>query len=253
MNKFMKYLGFFLAALLLLACAGQLAATAHINPYVAIGAVATLYTVACLIPTKVNTEGMQVNGLCTVLTKYKQATCAGVSGGIAQIYIFDPSDFDFTQASPVSSVIQPYTAIADLTTGHKLYGINFQRNQAEYSFKQSSKGGYSTKYEHQLMFIAPDLSMLTASWNTLVDKAGICCGVGMVIVLNSGRILIIGEGSVNAAPLAVPSYAWQDGSSGSSGKAFDDVNGNTVMLKGDYNRAAIEFTGGITAITALAA
>lgn len=189
--------------------------------------------------------------LCTKFIPFKQATCKGVSGGIARIFIFDPADFDFTQAAPISSVIQPYTAIADVDTGNFVYEIGFQRNQAEYTFKQSSKGGYSTKYEHQLMFIAPDISMLTAQWNTLIDKAGVCCGVGMIIVLNSGRILIAGEQSVNAAPLAVPFYCFQDGSSGTSGKLFDDTNGNTVMLKGDYNRALIEYTGTLASILAL--
>lgn len=192
--------------------------------------------------------------LCTKLIKYKQGTCIGVSGGIAQIFLFDNADFDFTQAAPVSGVIQPYTAVADLSAGAgKFYGVNFQRNEAEYTFDQSSKGGYFTKYTHKLNFNAPDLSMLTTQWNKLVDLAGECCGIGIVIVLNSGRILIMGEGSVNTAGLAIPFFCYQDGSKGTSGKKFDDMNANSVQLNGDYTRSLIEYTGGIASIIALAA
>ena len=39
-------------------------------------------------------------------------TCGGVSGGLAQIWIYDPYDFNWTQIAPVDGVNQPYSAVA---------------------------------------------------------------------------------------------------------------------------------------------
>ena len=190
--------------------------------------------------------------LCAKLISNK-GTCAPVSGGIAQIFLFDPADFDFTQGAAVAGVVQPYTAIVDLSEGDPnfVYPVNFQRYEAEYTAKQSSKAGFYTKYEHQISCVSPDLSMLQTQWNMLVDKAGACCGVGVIIVLNSGKIFIMGESSVNAAALAVPFFTYQDGSTATSGKKFDDANATTVMIKGDYSRPLIQYTGGISTILAL--
>jgi len=187
--------------------------------------------------------------VCAKLIRYRQSTCQGVSGGIAKIYVFDPEDFNFTQAAPVSGVIQPYTAISATSGTPKIYEIKFQRNEAEYSFDQSSKGGYYTLYKHKVTATVPDISMRTVQWNTLIDLAGECCGIGLIIVLNSGRIIVMGEKYVNTTELPIPFFCYQDGSKASSGKKFDDENSNTVSLNGEYNRALIEFTGGTSALT----
>jgi hypothetical protein len=188
---------------------------------------------------------------CAKVIKYAPSTCAVVAGGVAQIAIFDATLFDFTQAAPSAGVIQPYTAIADLGTSTKMYPIKFTRMQAEYTYDQKNTDGVVASYNHKLSFPVPDISMLTAQWSTLVDSQGYCCGVGIVIFLNSGRILIMGEGSVNAASLTVPFYTYQDGSKATSGKKMDDQNQNTVTLVGQYNRPLIEYTGAASTITAL--
>lgn len=190
---------------------------------------------------------------CAKVIKYAPSTCAVVPGGVAQIFIFDSTLFDFTQAAPVSSVPQPYTAITDLGTSTKIYGVKFTRMQAEYTYDQSNADGVAPVYQHKLVFPVPDINMLTEQWSTLVDAQGYCCGVGIIIILNSGRILVMGENSVNAAAPAVPFYVYQDGSKATSGKKMDDQNANTVTLTGQYNRPLIEYTGTLASIIALAA
>jgi len=189
--------------------------------------------------------------LCTKFISNK-STCSNSPGGVAKMYIFDPADFDWTQAAPVSGVIQPYTAIADLSTDDPstLFEVSFQRDEAEYSFKQSSKKGFSTKYEHQVVFTRPGMDMLQTQWAALMDKAGGCCGIGIIVVTNDGLIRILGENSVNGDPLTVPFFFYQDGTTGTTGKKFDDSNAIVPMLKGDYSRAAIYYTGPLSDITA---
>jgi hypothetical protein len=45
----------------------------------------------------------------------------------------------------------------------------------------------------------------------------------------------------------------QNGSTGTTGKLFEDANGQTTKLVGDFNRSAYEFTGGSAALEALEA
>lgn len=183
--------------------------------------------------------------LCTTFIKYKQATCQKVSGGIAQAYVFDPADFNFTQAAPTSGLIHPYTAVADLSGGDGYFEpIVFMRKMADYKFSQKSKGGYAAAYTHTFTAQVSDVSMLTAQFASIIDQGAECCGLGILLVLNSGRILVLGENNVNESTLPIPFFMYQDGSSADTGKAFDDLNTNTLVITGDYNRPAIEYTGG---------
>lgn len=190
---------------------------------------------------------------CAKVIKYSPSTCAVYPGGVSQIFIFDSTLLDFTQASPVSSVIQPYTAITDLGTSTQIYGVKFTRMQAEYTYDQSNPDGVVASYSHKLVFPVPDINMLTAQWSQLIDVQGYCCGVGIIIIMNSGRIFVMGESSVNGHPLAVPFYVYQDGSKATSGKKMDDQNANTVTLTGMYNRPLIEYTGTLASVLAFAA
>lgn len=188
---------------------------------------------------------------CAKIITYAPATCKVVPGGIARIFIADPTLLDFTQASPVSGVIQPYTAITDLGTSTKVYNVQFTRMRAKCTSKNKNTDGVSPSYTHALEFDVPDINMLTAQWSTLMDAQGYCCGVLVIVVYNSGRIMIMGEASVNAAPLGVPFYVYQDGSSADSGAKMDDANTNKVILTGMYNRPLIEYTGALSTILAL--
>lgn len=49
--------------------------------------------------------------ICVTLSAYARA-CGQVSGGISDIGVFDPNDFNFTQAAAINGVAQTYTAIA---------------------------------------------------------------------------------------------------------------------------------------------
>jgi hypothetical protein len=180
---------------------------------------------------------------CAKVIKYAPATCGVKPGGIARIGIADATLWDFTQSAPVSGVPQPYTVLTDLGTGSLIYGVQFTRQQAEYAVAQKNTDGVVASYDHSITFSVPDISQLTEQWATLVDNQGYCCGVLVFIVMNSGRIFVMGEASVNAAPLSVPFYTYQDGSKGTSGKKMDDQNQYTATIKGMYNRPLIELVG----------
>lgn len=188
---------------------------------------------------------------CAKVIKYVPSTCAPAPGGIARIGIADATLFDFTQASPVSGVPQPYTAITDLGTSTKIYGVQFTRNKAKYTFDQKNTDGVAPSYTHKVNFEVPNLNMLTEQWSYLVDVQGYCCGVLIFIFMNAGPILIMGESSVNAATLPIPFYTYQDGSKGDSGQKFDDANSNNVTLMGTYSRPLIEYTGTAASLIAL--
>lgn len=188
---------------------------------------------------------------CAKVISYVPATCGVKAGGIARIAIGDATLWDFTQAAPVSGVPQPYTAITDLGTADVLHTVQFTRHQASYDVTQKNNDGTAPSYDHVITFPVPDLSNLTYQWSSLVDAQGYCCGVLVVMVLNSGRVLIMGEGSVNASPLQIPFYTYQDGSKGTTGKKMDDQNQYMVSIKGQYNRPLIEYTGSLSALLAL--
>ena len=190
---------------------------------------------------------------CSKNIKYAPTTCIVVPGGVAQIFVADATLFDFTQGAPISGVPQSYTAITDLGTSSKIYGVKFTRMQAEYSYDQKNTDGVAPLYAHKLTFPVPDINMLTEQWSALIDAQGYCCGILLIIILNSGRILVMGESSVNAASLAVPFYTYQDGSKATSGKKMDDQNQNAVTIVGQYNRPLIEYTGSLASIVALEA
>jgi hypothetical protein len=71
--------------------------------------------------------------LCTNL-KGRTRACGPVTGGVSDVGIFDPNDFNFTQAAPVSGVVQPYTAAvlragATSAAGAKVYLLSFQQDE----------------------------------------------------------------------------------------------------------------------------
>lgn len=188
---------------------------------------------------------------CSKNVKYVPATCAPAPGGVARIGIADATLFDFTQAAPVSGVPQPYTAITDLGTSTKIYGIQFTRNKARYTFDQKNTDGVAPAYTHKLNFEVPNLNMLAYQWSYLADIQGYCCGILIFMFMNAGPILIMGESSINASPLTIPFYTYQDGSKGDSGQKFDDPNSNNVTLMGEYGRALVEYTGGASSLLSL--
>jgi hypothetical protein len=190
--------------------------------------------------------------LCVTLRSYSRA-CGGVTGGISDIATFDPNDLNFTQAAAIAGVQQPYTAVAardgvdiDAAT---MFVINFQQDEAEWTFTQSVVG-CAVKYEHGLIFQLPENSQTLTTFLQALDAASCCCGLGMIVRMNSGKVFVFGEKYVNNA--SIPRFTMkQDGTEGGSGKLFDEFNGANIHIKGSYSRLPYEFTGGWDVVEAL--
>lgn len=185
--------------------------------------------------------------LCVTLESYSRP-CGGVTGGVSNMWVFDPADWDFTQVAAGN----PYTVLtrragATFAGGAKMFPINFQAKEAEYKFKHSVTG-CSVKYDFDIMAQLPDLTNDLTNFLSSLDNAGCCCGLGLVILLNTGKVLVVGEKYVNAT-LQPYFEVKMNGTEGGSGKKFDDFNGANVIFKAEYSRAAREFTGGISVIT----
>ena len=189
--------------------------------------------------------------LCVSLKGYSRA-CGGVTGGISDIGIFDPNDLNFTQGADVEGSKVAYSAVAerDGVDTPSVFLISFQVDEAEWTYKQS-KSGCAVKYEHEVVFQLPENSQTLTTFQQALDAAGCCCGIGMFLRLNSGKIFILGEKYVNDA--SIPRFTMaQDGTEGGSGKLFDDFNGGNIHLKGNYSRNLYEYTGSWATVEALA-
>ncbi|MVT11382.1 hypothetical protein [Chitinophaga tropicalis] len=187
--------------------------------------------------------------LCVLLQEYNRA-CSGVAGGISDIAIFDPSDFNFTQTTATS----PYSAVAlragaTAENGGKFFIINFQYREAEWTWKQS-KNGCASKYEHEFKFQLAENSNTLTNFLQALDAASCCCGIGIAARLNSGKIIIAGEKYVNASSIT-KFVVEQDGSDGGSGKELDNPNVGNILLKGNYSRNLREYSGTWASIEAL--
>lgn len=192
---------------------------------------------------------------CSKIISYEPATCGIIAGGISKIYIFDPTTCDFTQAAPIASVVQPYTAITDLTTaGGIFFPVKFEQMSAEYDYDMKSEDGVTLGYTHKVMFSVPRINMIATQWAILLGNQGYCCGVGVLMITNSLDILVMGENSVNTVPLIPTFYTYQDGSKASTGKKGSDKNTVNVQINScEYFRPLIQYTGTIASVLALAA
>jgi len=191
--------------------------------------------------------------LCFNPTGYTRA-CGGVTGGVSDVAIFDPADFDFTQAADVDGVKQPYSAVAlrdgaTAADGAKMYVINFQDEEAEKTTNQAVTGCTVT-YTHEWILSLPDNSQGLTTFLESIDAGGCCCGIGIAYRMNSGKIFIAGEKYVNGS--AIPKFRIkQDGSDGTTGKLMSDENVYNLHLKGTYSRNLYEYSGTWDSIVAL--
>lgn len=191
--------------------------------------------------------------ICVSLKAYTRA-CGGVTGGISDLAIFDPNDLNFTQGGDSGGSKVAYNAVSlrddveDSTP--TVFMISFQTDEAEWTWTQS-KTGCAVKYEHSFVFQLPENSQNLTTWQQAIDAAGCCCGIGIIVRLNSGKIFIAGEKYVNG--VSIPRFTIaQDGSEGGSGKLYDDFNGGTITLTGSYSRNLYEYSGPWSDIEALA-
>lgn len=191
--------------------------------------------------------------LCVTLQSFTRA-CAPTSGGISDMLVFDPADFDFTQGAAVAGVKPGYDAVtrrtgATFLLGAKLFVINFIRDEAEWTWKQSVKG-CNVKYEHSFNFQLPENSQNLTNFQEALDAASCCCGLGMIIRTTNGKIFVAGEKYVNGVEITRFTIT-QNGSSGGSGKLYDDFNGGNLVLTGPYSRNLNEYVGDWADIQAL--
>lgn len=188
--------------------------------------------------------------LCVNFIGYQRA-CGPLTAGISDIGIFDPNDLNFTQAAAISGVNQPYTAVAerDGVTTPSVFPVNFQIEEAEYTWKQTKKG-CTSQYEHEVVLQLQENAQLLSTFLEALDNAGCCCGIGLFIRLNTEKILVAGEKYVNDTVITRFIMA-QDGSDGTSGKVFNDLNGGNIHIKGNYKRPLYEYTGTWATVLAL--
>lgn len=126
-------------------------------------------------------------------------------------------------------------------SGGKFFIMNFLRDEAEWTWKQSVKG-CSVKYEHSFNFQLPENSHTLTTFMSALDAASCCCGLGMIIRLNDNRIFVAGEKYVNDSSIGRFTIL-NSGSSGTSGKLYDDFNGGNMILTGPYSRSLYEYSG----------
>jgi len=188
--------------------------------------------------------------LCATIRPRTRA-CGPTTGGISNIAVFDPNDLNFTQAADVAGAKQPYSVVAIRigATSPVVVGFSIKEDEAEYKFTQS-RNGCSVSYEHEIDASIEDLDQSATQFLQAVDAAACCCGLGFFIRLNSGKILVMGEKYVNGE--SIPKFkVAQDGSTGTSGKVFEDYNGVALVFKGKYSRALYEYSGTWATIEAL--
>jgi hypothetical protein len=196
--------------------------------------------------------------VCVTLQAYTRA-CSSVTGGLSDIALFDPLDIDFTQVT-TDGIVGPYTVATATDAANTAAGedpvaivfvLNFLFQTGERVWKQSVKG-CSVTYDHEVHCQLPQLSNDLTNFLSAMDAGGCCCGLGIAVRHNDGKIFILGERSVNG--ILIPRWIMQqDGSDGATGKIFQDYNGVNLVLKGSYLRDAYEYTGTWDTIIALTA
>ena len=177
-------------------------------------------------------------------------TGGGGSGAVATANVSGGVITGFTVTTPGTGYTSaPTVVIAAVGASANMYPVTFQQDEAEWKFTQSRKG-CSVKYDIELDFQLPQNSHTLSTYMQALDAAGCCCGLGIVIRQNDGKIFIAGEKYVNGS--TIPRFTMaQDGSNGGSGKLIDDPNAANMVIKGSNSRNLYEYTGDYASIEAL--
>lgn len=184
--------------------------------------------------------------ICVELKKYNKP-CNPTVAGVSNMWTFDPNDVDWAYTAGTG-----YTAVTlvDSTVAPMPFVLSqIERDSASFKYTQS-KSGSSISYAYEIEYQLAETSQSLTEYLTSLDTASICCGIGYVFYMNSGKIFVIGEKIVGGVPQP-EFYLSHNGTEGDSGKATTDFTGATVKVTGTYSRGPREFTGSITAITAL--
>lgn len=171
---------------------------------------------------------------------------AKVVGGVVVSITITAGGAGYT--APVISFINTGATLAG---GGQLFPLNFDDGSGQYTWDnpEVEAGAGSAKFEHLLVSTLKDISGDLNQFLVDTIRQGSCCGIGVVFQLNSGRIFIMGErfSSTEGELLKFPVHAF---TSGDSGKAYEDFNGATLNLKGNYSRLLREYTGGVNSLEA---
>lgn len=140
------------------------------------------------------------------------------------------------------------TSGATLVGGGRMYPFRFFENTGEYTFDNPISDIGTKKFSHSMVGTMIDISQSLNNYLNTLGDAGACCGLGVIMELNSGKILVMGEkyvGNVEQKRFKV-----KMSSKGGSGKKFEDNNYADVTFSADFTRALYEFTGGVGSILA---
>lgn len=193
--------------------------------------------------------------LSITLAKHS-AACNANSGGISRAWLFDPADFSWTQAAATSAApLPPYTAVAlasgaTLTGGSGFYPISFYYLSADYKATHSRKNS-ANKWMHEFSCFLPQESSDLTNYIANMQAASTCSSLGILLQDYNGTFTVLGEGVVNGNPVNQVWRMLMDGTTDATGKAIDDDNGVQLVIKGEYNRKAIQYTGTLASIVAL--
>lgn len=149
-------------------------------------------------------------------------------------------------ATPPTATLS--TSGATLAGGGRMYPFTFMENTGEYTFDNPVSETCSIKFAHSLTGTMINITQAMNNYLNTLGNAGCCCGLGVIMELNSGTLLVMGEkyvGNVERSRFKI-----KMSSKGGSGKKFEDNNYADVTFAGDFTRALYTFTGGASAILA---
>jgi hypothetical protein len=169
---------------------------------------------------------------------------ANIVGGVVTGITVTAGGTGYTSAPAVSFT----NTGATVQGGAKMYPINFLENTGEYTFDNPESESCSIAFKHTFSCTVINISQELNNFINGIDAAGCCCGLGIVMELNSGVILVMGEkfvGNVEGKRFKIKAS-----SKGSSGKKFEDNNSAELTFNGSFTRPLNTFTGGVGAILA---
>ena len=130
--------------------------------------------------------------------------CGTLSGGISELFWFDPDDINFTQAAATPTVLlQPYTVMAlragaTVETGGGLFPIGIEEETGTFKATQTI-AGRSVKWDYEVVGELAKMSNNLTNFMARLDAASVCSNIGLVIVDTTGTIHIVAERYVNAS------------------------------------------------------
>ena len=172
-------------------------------------------------------------GIMMTITAGLAVPCEARSGGLAQVFLTDRDN------------VVSFTLTVDLYTAVVMVGpavffkFEFEEDTAEYRENGSLENG-STQIIHEIEFYVPKLTQTNRNrLQELFDSSA--CGMIAIIEDNNNNFWVVGysENFLLKRGLKVQSDA------ASSGKAFTDLNGDTIILASTDNEKSRTFTGAI--------